>query len=217
MKILITAATDREMNFFRRELGVDEAKKLSLAVTGVGLLSTMYNLMKVTQESNPDIIIQLGIAGTFSNEIAVGKAFAVKTECTAEMGVWENERYTDIFEMGLAAVSEPPYEQKKLINPHFHLLNAAGVPAVNAITVNRITTNPEDISLYKHHYKLDTESMEGAALHYIGLSARIPFIQIRGISNLVGERNKNHWQIAEAMDSAVNACKTILTHLNEQP
>lgn len=217
MKILITAATDREMNFFRRELALDEAKKLSLAVTGVGLLSTMYNLIKVTQESNPDIIIQLGIAGTFSNEIAVGKAFAVKTECTAEMGVWENEKYTDIFDMGLVAESEPPYEQKKLINPHIHLLSAAGVLSVNAITVNRITTNPEDIALYKHHYNLDIESMEGAALHYIGLSAQIPFIQIRGISNLVGERNKNHWRIGEAMDSAVNACKNILTQLNEQP
>lgn len=217
MKILITAATDREMDFFRRELAQNKAKNLSLAVTGVGLLSTMYNLMKVTQDNNPDIIIQLGIAGTFSNEIAVGKAFAVKSECTAEMGVWENERYTDIFDMGLAAVSEHPYEQKKLINPHVHLLNAAGVPAVNAITVNRITTSPEDISLYKNHYNLDTESMEGAALHYIGLSARIPFIQIRGISNLVGERNKKHWRIAEAMDSAVIICKNLLTQLNEQP
>jgi futalosine hydrolase len=217
MKILITAATDREMNFFRRELALNEAKKLSLAVTGVGLLSTMYNLMKVTQESNPDIIIQLGIAGTFSNEIAVGKAFAVKTECTAEMGVWENERYTDIFDMGLAAVSEPPYEQKKLINPHVHLLTAAGVPQVNAITVNRITTNPADITLYKNQYNLDIESMEGAALHYTGLSARLPFIQIRGISNLAGERNKDYWRIAEAMEAAVNACKNLLTQLNEQP
>ena len=205
------------MNFFRRELALNEAKKLSLAVTGVGLLSTMYNLMKVTQESNPDIIIQLGIAGTFSNEIAVGKAFAVKTECTAEMGVWENERYTDIFDMGLAAVSEPPYEQKKLINPHVHLLTAAGVPQVNAITVNRITTNPADITLYKNQYNLDIESMEGAALHYTGLSARLPFIQIRGISNLAGERNKDYWRIAEAMEAAVNACKNLLTQLNEQP
>jgi futalosine hydrolase len=59
--------------------------------------------------------------------------------------------------------------------------------------------------------------MEGAALHYIGLSARIPFIQIRGISNLVGERNKKHWRIAEAMDSAVIICKNLLTQLNEQP
>jgi len=217
MKILITAATEREMNFFRRELGVDEAKKLSLAVTGVGILSTMYNLMKVTPENNPDLIIQLGIAGTFSNEIQIGKAFVVKTECTAEMGVWENGKYSDIFDMGLAAASEPPYEQKKLINPHVHLLNAAGVPEVNAITVNRITTNPEDITLYKNQYNLDIESMEGAALHYTGLSTGIPFIQIRGISNLAGERNKDFWRIAEAMEAAVNACKNLLTQLNEQP
>ncbi|MEO0001144.1 MAG: hypothetical protein RL766_1190, partial [Bacteroidota bacterium] len=50
-----------------------------------------------------------------------------------------------------------------------------------------------------------------------GLSARIPFIQIRGISNLAGERNKDYWRIAEAMEAAVNACKNLLTQLNEQP
>jgi futalosine hydrolase len=91
------------------------------------------------------------------------------------------------------------------------------VPQVNAITVNRITTNPEDITLYKNQYNLDIESMEGAALHYIGLSTGIPFIQIRGISNLAGERNKDFWLIAEAMEAAVNACKNLLTQLNEQP
>jgi len=204
------------MNFFRRELGAAEAKKLSLAVTGVGILSTMYNLMKATHENNPELIIQLGIAGTFSNEIQIGKAFVVKTECTAEMGVWENEIYTDIFDMGLAASSEPPYDQKKLINPHDHLINSAGVMAVNGTTVNRITTNPEDISLYKNLYKLDIESMEGAALHYIGLSEGIPFIQIRGISNLAGERNKDFWRIAEAMGAAVHVCKNLLHQFNEK-
>jgi futalosine hydrolase len=217
MKILITAATDREMNFFRRELGVDEAKKLSLAITGVGILSTMYNLMKAIHDNNPDLIIQLGIAGTFSNEIQIGKAFVVKTECTAEMGVWENEKYADIFDMGLAAASEPPFEQKKLINPHEHLLNRTGVPAVHGTTVNRITTNLEDISLYKNLYKLDIESMEGAPLHYIGLSTGIPFIQIRGISNLAGERNKDYWRISEAMGAAVNVCKNLLNQFNEKP
>jgi futalosine hydrolase len=216
MKILITAATDREMNFFRQELGVNEVQKLSLAVTGVGILSTMYNLIKATHDTNPDLIIQLGIAGSFSKDIQIGNAFVVKTECTAEMGVWENEKYADIFDMGLAAASEPPYEQKKLINPHEHLLNRAGVPAVHGTTVNRITTNPEDISLYKNQYKLDIESMEGAALHHIGLSSGIPFIQIRGISNMVGERNKKYWRTAEAMQASVKVCKNLLNQFIEK-
>jgi futalosine hydrolase len=43
--------------------------------------------------------------------------------------------------------------------------------------------------------------MEGAALHYVCREANIPFIQVRAISNYVGERNKEHWKIKEAIDS----------------
>lgn len=50
-------------------------------------------------------------------------------------------------------------------------------------------------------YNPHTESMEGAALHYVCREANIPFIQVRAISNYVGERNKEHWKIKEAIDS----------------
>jgi futalosine hydrolase len=41
--------------------------------------------------------------------------------------------------------------------------------------------------------------MEGACLHYVGRTANIPFLQIRAISNYVGERDKSKWQIKEAI------------------
>ena len=43
--------------------------------------------------------------------------------------------------------------------------------------------------------------MEGAALHYVGLSEKIPFLQMRSLSNFVGERNKAKWMMAEAINS----------------
>ena len=41
--------------------------------------------------------------------------------------------------------------------------------------------------------------MEGAALHFIGLHQKISFIQLRSISNTVGERDKSKWKIKEAI------------------
>jgi futalosine hydrolase len=43
------------------------------------------------------------------------------------------------------------------------------------------------------------ESMEGAALHYVCLSEKIPFLQLRGVSNYAGERNKSKWKLKEAI------------------
>lgn len=216
MKILITAATEGEMNFLRKELPVNGMNNVQLAVTGVGLLATMFNLMKLIKEDNPDILIQFGIAGTFNNSAPIGTAVAVKSDCVAEMGVWENETYADIFDMGLTAANTPPFDGKRITNPHLNLFKAAGLPEAVAVSVNRISTNPREIALYKDHYEAEIESMEGAALHFAGVSLQIPFLQIRGISNLVGERNKTNWKINEAMHAAIASCKSMLNQLNLQ-
>ena len=41
--------------------------------------------------------------------------------------------------------------------------------------------------------------MEGAALHYIGLQEKIPFLQIRSCSNYIAERNKKNWKMKDAI------------------
>jgi futalosine hydrolase len=42
--------------------------------------------------------------------------------------------------------------------------------------------------------------MEGASLHYVGRETGIPFIQIRSISNYVGERDKSKWLLKESIE-----------------
>jgi futalosine hydrolase len=53
--------------------------------------------------------------------------------------------------------------------------------------------------------------MEGAALHYMGRDLNIPFIQIRAVSNYVGERNKAKWEMQEAI---YNLNETLLQYLD---
>jgi len=67
--------------------------------------------------------------------------------------------------------------------------------------VNQISTQPTRIEQLKKKYGAVVESMEGAALHFICREANIPFIQIRAISNYVGERNKAHWKMKEAIEA----------------
>ena len=43
--------------------------------------------------------------------------------------------------------------------------------------------------------------MEGAALHYVCLQQSVPFLQIRSISNEVGERDKSKWRMKEAVEN----------------
>ena len=76
------------------------------------------------------------------------------------------------------------------------------MPEVTALTVNEITTRQERIAQLKALYNPTIESMEGAALHYVGNDLNIPYLQIRGLSNYIGERDKSKWRIKEAVENA---------------
>jgi futalosine hydrolase len=43
--------------------------------------------------------------------------------------------------------------------------------------------------------------MEGAAFMYACLMHKVPFAQVRAVSNLVERRNRNSWRLAEAIQN----------------
>jgi futalosine hydrolase len=74
-----------------------------------------------------------------------------------------------------------------------------GLPFVRGATINCISTTDKQIAAIKNKYEPVIESMEGAALHYACLMEHIPFIQLRAVSNYVGERDKSKWKMIEAI------------------
>ena len=76
---------------------------------------------------------------------------------------------------------------------------------MTGITVNEVTTRKERIKQLVKKYEPVTESMEGAALHYVCRNTNTNFLQIRTISNYIGERDKSKWLIKEALDNLNSA------------
>jgi futalosine hydrolase len=213
MNVLVIAATDRELRGLKEITFTRPSLMVHTAVTGVGLLPSSYAIMQLIARLKPDLIIQVGIAGSFNPTLVLGTAVTVKQEMLADMGVYETDGYHDIFELGLAEKNMPPFEQGAIVNHHDYLIDAASLPDVSAVSVNEISTSTEKINVFAEKYKADIESMEGAALHYVCAMQQIPFIQIRGISNLVGERDKTKWKIPESMLAATNACINLINKI----
>lgn len=213
MKVLISAATSMELTAVKNSESLPSSLSLYYTTTGVGVISTVYHLMEMLSKEKFDFMIQVGIAGSFDQQLPLGNAVNIEKESIAEMGVVENNEYKDIFKLGLADANVAPYSDGLLLNPHKHLLTASGLTNVTGVTNNEITTDPIKIERYKLAYNATIESMEGAAFHYIGIMKSIPFIQIRGISNFVGERNKKNWKIDEAILAYTKACNSLLQQL----
>jgi futalosine hydrolase len=213
MKVLITAATGMELASLKERLTDYPKLSIQFAVTGVGAVSTVYHLMKLLKIEQFELMLQVGIAGSFDHGLSLGTAVNIEKEVLAEMGVQENNEYRDIFSLNLADRNERPFSDGVLFNPYQHLLSTTGLINTTAVTNNSISTDEMIIDRYKNKYMASIESMEGAAFHYVGIMESIPFIQIRGISNYVGERNKQHWKIKEALHATTEACQHLLDQL----
>lgn len=204
MRVVITSATvDEWMPSFLEMDEIYTTKSNRFKVTfhqsGVGMLATAVSLTELIYTEKPDLIIQAGIAGTFHDKAILGKVVTVKEDTPGDMGVEEDGRWKDIFEMKLEKSSYYPFERRRLPNQHLERFNLLKLPEVAAITVNEISTRPERIQQLIKKYNPYIETMEGCALHYVCRNANIPFIQIRSISNYVGERNKEHWKLKESI------------------
>ncbi|MEJ8818175.1 futalosine hydrolase [Lacibacter sp. H407] len=175
--------------------------QLDFLVTGVGSINTTYALMKHLQVKKPDIVIMAGIAGAFDQSLNLGDVVAVKQEALADLGVQEIDGYKDVFDLKLLSANEFPFKQKKLVNPFTMLMERTKLPLVGSVTVNQITSAKKTAELYQTKYKAKIENMEGAALHLVCMKENIPFVQIRSISNYVGERNKQKWKLKEAVQN----------------
>ena len=216
MRVIITAATHTEwMPSFHKinPKYVSNNKKFSVGFheSGIGMLASSVSLMKMFTQETPTLIIQVGIAGCFDKKIPLGKVFAVKDDFAGDIGVMENKVWKDLFDMKFDKPNDAPYEKKSLPNPWLNQFNLLNLPTKKGVTVNTISTDKNKIELLNGRYKAVLESMEGASLHYIGRDLTAPFIQLRAVSNYVGERDKSKWKIQEAI---YNLNETLLNYLD---
>lgn len=208
MNIALVAATRMEiqptLHYLSERIYLRKHQRVDPIITGVGMMNTTYCLTKKFSTDRPTVAIQAGIAGSFHPIYAPGMVVTVKEDMMGDLGVFEDGAWKDVFDMGLAKESLAPWYEKRLVNPHKELLNKLPLECVRAITVNAISSEAAKIQKLRDKYMPVIETMEGSAFHFVCMMEKIPFIQLRGISNLTGERNKENWKISEAVN-AMNA------------
>lgn len=206
MNILVTAATPFEMQDLNNHINEEQqyyAEKelyINTLVTGVGMVATTYHLTRYLQHNDVDMMVQVGVAGSFRQGISLGSVVKVASDAFGDLGAEDHNAYLDVFDMQLYDEQEYPFDNKLLFMPEvLPVWLGKGLKEVHAITVNMCSGKTETIAYRKRRFAADIESMEGAAFHYVGLQEKVPFIQIRSISNYVEPRDKSSWQMKKAI------------------
>lgn len=195
MKILLAAATSMEIAPILQQM----PKNTELLITGVGAVSTACLLTEKLLQKKYDLIINAGIAGTFG-KYAPTQTVAVQKDAFGDFGIEEQGIFTPIFNMPFFNQNEFPFTDGILMNNH-PKLHTFGLPLAQAVTVNKITDNQNDIHKMQGIFDADIETMEGAAFHYVCLRQNVPFLQIRSVSNEVGERDYSKWHTQAAIEN----------------
>ncbi|HRO41614.1 MAG TPA: futalosine hydrolase [Flavipsychrobacter sp.] len=210
MNILLLSATGAEimpltehLTAGGREQAQNSFKKddhsITIFVTGVGMVATTYALTKIVQQQKFDLILQAGIAGSFIKDLALGEVVLVEQEMFGDLGAEDRYNFIDSFELGLADENEFPFQQKKLVAHTHPLFDKFPLRKVSSLSVNTVSGSSFTATARYEKFHADIENMEGAAFHYVCLQEKIPFVQIRSISNYVETRDKSKWKISKAI------------------
>ena len=206
MQILLIAATEMEIQ--QRVAG----NNIDVLITGVGIPATMYHLQKRLLQIDYDLVIQAGIAGSFGKAPAMGETVLVQQDAFGDLGTEKEEEFCTLFDANLADKNEAPFTDGWLTNKNEWLDNSP-LQKVKAVTVNKVSDDRLLTRQLEAAFHPHIESMEGAALHYVCLLEQIPFLQIRTISNCVGERNKAKWKLEDAVKNLNSELEQLIVQI----
>ena len=175
---------------------------IKVQVSGVGMVNTSLRASRIIQEYQPDLCILIGVAGTFKEELEIGTVVHVVEEMYGDLGVEDAEgNFISIFELGLAEADQFPFKNKRLINES---KDFAFLKKVRSISLNTSSGFAPNIEKLKNRFNVDIENMEGAAFFQTCMEYKVPFLEIRSISNKVESRNKEKWNLPLAIENLNN-------------
>ncbi|QQT27555.1 futalosine hydrolase [Sphingobacterium spiritivorum] len=192
MKTLIVAATSFEIQPFLEKK--QDYPSCEILITGVGMTNTAYQLGKHLVSNPYDLIINVGIAGSFDKNLMIGEVLLITEDRFSELGAEDGETFLPIETLGFGQsvyIATPPPGWNTRLDSY---------KKCTAITVNKVHGHEQTIEDVKRLFpSVSLESMEGAAVFMAAGEENIPVIQLRSISNYVERRNRENWNISLAI------------------
>lgn len=212
MKVLIITATKLEAELVAKNLEMKEinafflsSKKFEadLLITGIGIPATIFSMLTAVNVGIYDFIINIGIAGSFSRNIISGRVVNVISDSFADVLIRNNDKTTPVFETKFNENFKNLINNGRIYNTSDYPASFKEITKASGISVNI----PERINTSE----FDVETMEGAAFMLVCKQFKKNFIQLRGISNIIGTTKKQDWNFKDPINAYSNIITNFLT------
>lgn len=183
-KVVILSPTELEINEFHAPPHV------KVEVCGVGQAEVAAGVVAALAKHRPALIILAGIAGAYEGSgLAIGEVVLVGSERVADLGAMRGGDFVPLYNKEYACPFAGPDR---------------GLP--------RVASNTLDTAAFASAAQAAIENMEGAAFFATCLAAGVPFLELRAISNRVGDA-RSMWDIPLAVKQLHIALNRLLHDL----
>lgn len=199
MNVLIVTAVQAEKKAILQ--GLNEPYAEHVLVAGVGSLYAAIHTMEKMTRHQYDLLLNLGIGGGFSSRAKVGSVVIANEMIAADWGAESPEGFLEYEQLGFGCQrikSDDGWREKVV-----HALHKKEVPFTVGpiLTVSTTTGTKQSVEQLLHRFpQAAAEGMEGFGVAAVAKHMRVPFLEIRTISNIVGPRDRQSWRIKEALE-----------------
>jgi futalosine hydrolase len=225
--ILILAATPQEIVLLEHALGSAVHRKTAvfnyaegrlghqtvvICAGGIGKINAAATAAVLIERCQPRLVINTGCAGAYlASGLSVGQLAVASDEFLGDEGVLTSAGWQDLRFMGIPAVIHGSrlYHNAIPLSKHpaekaMQLADNYGVRLVRGrfITVSTCSGSRQRGEELARRFHGICENMEGAAVAQTCLRYGVDCLEIRGVSNLVDERDMKSWDIPRAVEAA---------------
>jgi futalosine hydrolase len=204
--LLICVATDLESQMLRERLA--NSVDVRIVRTGVGPVNAAHAATVAILQDKPGAIVICGVGGAYpSSGLRVGDVVCADMECYGDLGAMSPSGFLDMKALGFPIVESPQI---------YNDLPMQLMPTpsrVKFVTVSTCTGTDDAARAIQRRTGGAVENMEGAAIAHVAHLHHVAVGEVRGISNMVTNRDTSAWRLK---DAAVAAQEAVLEWLSQR-
>lgn len=220
----LAAGVEQQVAGRRWRQGQVAGRQVLLVEGGIGAVNTAHALTCALQALQPALVLQAGVGGAYPGAgLGIGDVALASAENYGDLGVRTPDGWQSAELIGI-----PVLQQERPLFNHFPLdpdlvacAEAALCGGLKGVRLCRgpFVTVQECSGLASlgaeraARFSGVCENMEGAAAAHLCRLYQIPFIEVRGISNLVEDRRREGWDLPLACCRAQEAALRLIEEL----
>lgn len=210
-----------ELRLFRAELA---GREIIISATGIGKVNAASATTLLLERYAPDLVVNTGCGGAFPGcGLSVGDLAVAQSECLADEGVQTPEGWRGLELIGIPVLErggerifnriplDPELSRGALEGAAKEGFRAVLGPFLTVSTCSGTAAHGEELL---RRFPGVCENMEGGAVAQVACGYGIPMLEVRGMSNMVEDRDLARWDLRRAVTEVQ---RFLLSYLGKFP